>query len=124
MIGIDIVEIERIEKMLERFGKRSLERYLTQEEQELIRSPHSAAGFWAVKEAVAKALGCGIGSTCGFKDIRIYKTQQGAPYIALSQRLIDSFGIESVEISITHDGGFAIAVAVLHTNNPHKVKGF
>ncbi len=124
MIGIDIVKIERIEQMMERFGSKALARFLCKEEQELVSSASTAAGFWAVKEAVAKALGCGIGSECSFYDIRIKKSEKNAPYIMLSNSVIERFGIENAEISITHDGGFAIAVVVLYTKEKRKIEGF
>ncbi len=124
MIGIDIVEIERIEQMIKRFGSKALDRFLCEEERKLVASASTAAGFWALKEAVAKALGCGIGSECGFSDIRIKKSENNAPYILLSNSVIEQFGIESAELSITHDGGFAIAVVVLYTKEQRKIEGF
>jgi len=124
MIGIDIVEIKRIEKMIERFGSKALERFLSKEEQDLVKSASTAAGFWALKEAVAKALGCGIGAEFSFFDLRIKKSAKNAPYILLSHSVIERFGIKSAEVSITHDGGFAIAVVVLETEKKEKIKGF
>ena len=124
MIGIDIVKIERIKQMMERFGSKAMDRFLCKEEQDLVSSASTAAGFWAVKEAVAKALGCGIGSECSFYDIHIKKSEKNAPYIMLSNRLIERFGIESAEISITHDGGFAVAIVVLYTKEKRKIEGF
>ena len=114
MIGIDIVCIERFEKFLEK--KTALEKYLNSEEIALVSSPSTAAGFFASKEAVAKALGTGIGKTCAFKDIRIHKEENGAPHFTLSQKLIDDFHIVDTALSISHDGGFAIAVAVIESD--------
>ena len=51
MIGIDIVSINRIEKMIEKFGDKALRRFLSQEEMLLVKRPSTAAGFWAAKEA-------------------------------------------------------------------------
>ena len=59
--GIDVISIPRIEKFIEKFGDRALEKYLSSDEIKLVKTPKTAAGFWAVKEAVSKALGCGIG---------------------------------------------------------------
>jgi len=124
MIGIDITQIDRIETMIQKFGQKALNRFLTKEEQTLAKTPQSYAGFWALKEATSKALGCGIGKECGFFDIRIYKTPQGAPKIALKQKLIEKYNITSIECSITHDAGIAVGVVILQTQTPTPPKGF
>jgi len=113
MIGIDLVKIERIESLIDRHGEKALRRFLSPEEITLVGRPHTAAGFWAAKEACAKALGCGIGAECGFHDIRISKSSKGAPLLTLSETVRNRFGITDTSLSITHDGGFAIAVAAL-----------
>lgn len=113
MIGIDIVSIQRIEKLMEKFPQKALERFLSEEEILLVKSPQTAAGFWAAKEAVSKALGCGIGKTCGFHDITISKTKKNAPKIKLTKKLKKKFDIDKVSVSITHDGGFAIAAVMM-----------
>ncbi|NPA65760.1 MAG: holo-ACP synthase [Epsilonproteobacteria bacterium] len=124
MIGIDIIKIDRMEKMLEKFGNKALERFLSNEEIALVHSPKTAAGFWAIKEAVSKALGTGIGKECSFKDIRIYKTPANAPKIALSHSLINKFSLEEADVSLTHDGGYAIAVVYLKSLHVNSLKGF
>ena len=124
MIGVDVVEIARIERLLERFGERALERFLSPPERVLATTPSTTAGFWALKEAVAKALGCGIGSEFGFYDVRIQKSQKGAPKILLARRIIKRYDLIGSEVSITHDGGLAIAVALLHTSNQPTIEGF
>ncbi len=113
MIGIDIVSIQRIEKLMEKFPQKALERFLNEEEIQLVKSAQTAAGFWAAKEATSKALGCGIGKTCGFHDITISKTKNNAPKIKLSKKLKKKFGIKRISVSITHDGGFAIAAVMM-----------
>ena len=115
MIGIDIVSIKRFEKFLEK--KSSLKKYLSEEEILLVTSPSTAAGFFATKEAVSKALGTGIGKKCNFKDIKIHKDSKGAPFYTLSTHIIESFGITETALSISHDAGFAIAVTVINTRN-------
>ncbi len=117
MIGIDMVVISRIEKLIEKFGDKALKRFLSDEEIALVKSPSSAAGFWAAKEAASKALGVGIGSECGFHDICISKTAKGAPMITFTDEIIKNFSIKDSSLSITHDGGFAIAVVAIETNN-------
>ena len=115
MIGIDIVKIERIEQLLNNHPERALSRFLSEEERLLAKTPRTVAGFFAAKEAVAKALGCGISADCGFYDIRIHKDARGAPWFTLSPHLIDTYSITECALSITHDGGFAIAVATIMT---------
>ena len=113
MIGIDLVKIERIEGLIARHGDRALQRFLSVDEIALVKTPNTAAGFWAAKEACAKALGCGIGSECGFHDIVIAKSPKGAPQLSLSPAVQARFGVTDTSLSITHDGGFAIAVVAL-----------
>lgn len=98
---------------MERFGDRGLQRFLSEEEIGFIKNPRNAAGFWAAKEACAKALGCGIGAECGFHDIILSKTPKGAPMITLSSRIQETFAIAESSLSITHDGEYAIAVVAL-----------
>ena len=112
MIGIDIVVISRIEKMIERFGEKALKKFLNEDEILLVKSPSTAAGFWAAKEAASKALGTGIGSVCSFHDIKISKSNKNAPSLKYKKRLRKKFKIKNTSLSITHDGGFAIAVVV------------
>jgi holo-[acyl-carrier protein] synthase len=124
MVGIDIIKTARMQKMMQRFGNKALERFLTQEEIALVKNYKTAAGFWATKEALSKALGTGIGSQCSFFDIRISKTPQGAPQLALSQKLIKEFNIQSATLSITHDGEYAISVVVLESSTTNKIEQF
>ncbi len=115
MIGVDIVVVERIERSIGKFGDRFLHRYLNEEEIALVTSPQTAAGFWAAKEAVSKALGTGIGEEVAFKEITLRKDQRGAPSFTLSDRLTRKFRIRSTSLSIAHDGGLAIAVAAIES---------
>lgn len=71
------------------------------------------AGFYAAKEALSKALGCGIGGDFGFFDAEISKDSRNAPKIALSAAAAARFGATNIALSISHDGGFAIAVVAL-----------
>jgi len=113
MIGVDIVTISRIEKMIEKFGEKALERFLSDNELSYVKNPTTAAGFWAAKEAASKAIGTGIGADCGFNDIILSKSSKGAPLITFSQRVIEKCQITDSSVSITHDGGFAIAVVAI-----------
>lgn len=113
MIGIDLIKTDRMKRYIERFGDRGLHKFLSDNEILLIKNHRTASGFWAAKEACAKALGTGIGSECGFHDIHLSKTPKGAPLIDLSPEVKEAFGIQTLSVSITHDGDYAIAVVAI-----------
>ncbi len=120
MIGIDLVKIERIRRFAERFGDKALCKFLSDEEIKLAKTTNTIAGFWAAKEAISKALGLGISQECSFFDIKIYKDKKNKPYFKLSKRLIENFKITELNLSITHDSGFAIAVAYIKSIKEEK----
>lgn len=115
MIGVDLIKLDRMERSLERFGDRFLQRFLSPDEMALVKNHKTAAGFWAAKEACSKALGTGIGKECGFHDISLFKTQKGAPMISLCEELIQKHKISDISLSISHDGDYAIAVVAIET---------
>ena len=126
MIGIDIIKTSRMEQLMKRFGKKGLKKFLSDEEITLVKSYKTVAGFWATKEAFSKAIGTGIGAECSFKDIKIYKTDKGAPKLALSKSLVERFDILNATLSITHDGEYAISIVNVECNSPttDKIKQF
>ena len=91
MIGIDLIKTSRMRGLIERFGEKALKRFLSSSEIELVKNYKTASGFWAAKEACAKALGVGIGLECSFKDMIIYKTANGAPKLKVSDKLLKRF---------------------------------
>jgi holo-[acyl-carrier protein] synthase len=113
-IGTDIILIQRIENSLEKFGDKFKTKFLNQNEIELAKKLESIAGFWAAKEAIAKALGCGIGAELAFHDIIIAKDHRGAPNFVLTQGAQKRHKIKDASLSISHDGGFAIAVVAIN----------
>ncbi len=119
MIGIDITVISRIDKMYKKFGEKALKRFLSKKEITLVKRSDSYAGFWAAKEAASKAIGTGIGKNCSFHDIKITKLKTGQPQIKYKKKIRKKYNIHFSSLSITHDGGFAIAVVV----NKQKDKG-
>ncbi len=112
-IGTDIIHINRIEKSLEKFGEKFKTKFLNTDEIALAKKVESIAGFWAAKEAIAKALGCGIGAELSFHDIILTKSAKGAPSFLLSKEAQQKHQIKDASLSISHDGGFAIAVVVI-----------
>jgi holo-[acyl-carrier protein] synthase len=116
MIGIDLIKIDRMKRLIERFGDRGLQKFLSEDEIALVKNPRTAAGFWAAKEACTKALGCGISAECAFHDITLSKTAKGAPQLVLNEKVQACFNISHTSVSITHDGDYAIAVVALKSN--------
>ncbi|ANH79056.1 holo-ACP synthase [Candidatus Chlamydia sanziniae] len=116
--GIDIIEISRIQKVIKTHGQRILNRLFTPKEQqyclELTNPISSFAGRFAAKEAIAKALGTGIGRFIGWKDIEILKTSQ-RPEVSLPSRIYKQTGITKVVLSISHSREYATAVAIALT---------
>ncbi len=113
MIGIDIVSIARISRIYEKNKEAFLRRYLRDSEIAQVRTPQNAAGLWAAKEAAAKALGTGIGGELGFHDIIVFKDQKGAPLLDFAPEVKKRFHLTCCSVSISHDGGFAIAAVML-----------
>jgi len=113
--GVDIVELDRIEGVLKRFGRRFLDRIYTLAEQEycLGRVPN-LAGRFAAKEAVMKALGTGIRGV-GWKEIEVVRQRGKAPSIRLHGRAAkraESMGIREMALSISHSRDYAVASVV------------
>lgn len=113
-IGCDIAEISRIEKAMQ--NTRFTDKVYTQYEQTWInnRSVHTAAGIWAAKEAVSKALGTGF---AGFtvKDIEIQHDNNGKPFVILhdgAEIVSSKRCIKKIHISISHEDEYAMAFAI------------
>ncbi|WP_316572733.1 holo-ACP synthase [Neobacillus sp. YIM B06451] len=110
-IGIDLIEIGRIRELLEKQG-RFPDRILTVREKEEYsqlpdgRRAEYLAGRFAAKEAFAKALGTGIGTSLSFQDIEIAKDTLGKPYFALPVG-------SNAHLSITHTKEYAAAYVVI-----------
>ena len=114
-IGTDIIQINRIEKLIDKYGLNFKERFLCKEEIDRAKKIETIAGLWAAKEAISKALGCGIGAQLTFHDILVLKDAKGRPSFTLSKEAQKRHSIKESSISISHDGGFAIAVAVVNS---------
>ena len=100
------------EKLGKSFDKGSY-KPLNEEEKKLSQRAESVAGYWAAKEAISKALGCGIGAELSFLDIVIYKDEKNAPHFKLNTKAQKLHNITNSSLSISHDGGFAIAMVVI-----------
>lgn len=116
-IGVDIVEIARIEKLMG--NKHAQDRLLTDNEVTLMKSRPKPqeffAGRFAAKEALSKALGVGI-SKCPPNEVEVLNDKLGAPYIILhgrANKLQNEKGASRIFISITHEKEYAVAMVVL-----------
>lgn len=112
-IGIDLIELERLSKGLEK-NERLVTRILTRKEQNVFQELRSErrkveflAGRFAAKEAFAKATGQGIGKI-SFQDIEILPSQKGAPKMT-----VKGFESYQIHISITHSEHYAVAQVVI-----------
>ncbi len=116
-IGVDIVEIARIEGILSSKGSAFTKRIFTLEEikyclQSEKLAPSRFAARFAGKEAVAKALGVGIGKKLGWQDITISMNPQGKPEVKLSEKAGKAFGSPKILISLSHEKSYAVATAI------------
>lgn len=113
--GIDLIEIDRVADAIARHGKRFLERIYTPAELERCgKRTESLAGRFAAKEAVAKALGCGIGDV-GWKEIEILGDEQNAPVLILhgvAESKANELGLTNWSVSLSHSVSHVVAVAV------------
>ena len=109
-IGVDIIVIKRIERLINKHGIEKLK--FLNEDEKYSQKPETIAGIYASKEAFSKALGTGVGKDFSFSDISVIKNNKNKPIIKLnSPSLLKT--VEECDVSITHDGGFAIASVIL-----------
>lgn len=119
-LGNDLVAVARVERALARHGRAFGERILTLAEQsEWGKREDGAcflAGRFAAKEATAKALGTGLAAGVRFRDLEVVSSIRGAPVLALhgvaAEQAAELGSLHSY-VSISHDGGFALATVLL-----------
>jgi holo-[acyl-carrier protein] synthase len=113
--GIDVIEIDRIESAVQRWGERFLGRIYTEAERVYCRGkPRRLAGRFAAKEAASKALGVGV-RYIRWRDIEILPDSRGKPCLTLHGRaaeVAERLGLTGFEVSITHSRTDAIAVVI------------
>lgn len=121
-IGIDIIEVSRIEEVFARRGERFRDRVFTRGEIDYCENRGSRlmsyAARFAAKEAVMKGLGTGWGSGVAWKDIEVVLLEAGAPAIHLRGRALErllEIGARKVHLSLTHTRDLAMAEVVLET---------
>ncbi|MBL7161085.1 MAG: holo-ACP synthase [Anaerolineales bacterium] len=113
--GVDLIEIERIKDSIARNGERFLQRVYTADELALCgEDSASLAVRFAAKEAVAKALGCGIGEV-RWQEIEILRDEARAPILHLhgaAQDLAEQLGLSTWSLSLSHTKTYAVAFVV------------
>ncbi len=116
-VGIDIVEIPRFKKAIDRWGERFLRRVFTPWEisycEEKAFPEQSYAARFAVKEAVLKAVGSGFGKNIRWTSIEIVNDREGKPSVKLGKRISELIGSGKILISISHTHRYAVAQAIL-----------
>lgn len=119
-VGTDLVDVRRISKMQQRFAGRFVERVLVPTEREIWQAQAQPEAYlakrWAAKEAVAKALGTGIGGHVSFQDIEISNAPSGQPQVTLqggALARLTALGAQHCWLSLSDEGDYALAFVVL-----------
>ena len=118
--GVDLVEIPRFRKVIERLKDRFISRVFTPVEQQFCNQhrdpvPHYAARF-AAKESLFKALGTGWAKGVTWLDVEVQRERQDAPTLVLygeAQRLSLAMGAQKIHLSLSHTENSAIAMVIL-----------
>ncbi|MDD2426792.1 MAG: holo-ACP synthase [Eubacteriales bacterium] len=118
--GIDIIQIKRIERAVERGGQRFLERVFTPAELSICQnSIQRLAGRFAAKEAVSKALGTGFWSEgVSLHDLEVLSSESGEPELHLYGAALKRYKemkVYDIALSISHEKDYAVSICVLNT---------
>ena len=118
--GVDLVEIQRLQAAIDRYGERFLQRIFTNRElDEVGQNTASLAARFAAKEAVAKALGTGIGAV-NWREVEVLRGPARQPVLQLhgaAHQLADDLHLKSWSLSLSHTGTHAIAMVVAVGND-------
>lgn len=118
-MGVDLIEVVRISKSMEKFGSRFLKHIFTDREIDYCerkrRGAESYAARFAAKEAGSKALGTGMNFGVCWRDLEVTRSPAGRPDLKLSgvaAELARKMGVRSIVLSLTHTSDSAIAVVI------------
>ncbi|MDD5597027.1 MAG: holo-ACP synthase [Victivallaceae bacterium] len=121
-IGTDIIKIERMKALFDKHGKAFVDRIFTESEKQEASTRCNPieyyAGRWAAKEAVSKALHCGIGQNCFWQDIDIRNSPEGNPELFLSgsaAKRAAAINAGRFHVSISHEREYASATVILES---------
>jgi holo-[acyl-carrier-protein] synthase len=110
-VGVDVAAIPRIAEAQKRFGDRFLQKFLTAREIDYCGgSAERWAGRWAAKEAIGKAMPTGVPRP-RMRDVEILPSEDGRPHVRVAPAT--TLTGRDIDVSIAHDGHFAVAVAVI-----------
>ena len=120
-IGLDLIELSRMERSLHRFGEHFLNRIMADDERSAIpgdpASPSArAVSYVAAKEAAVKALGTGFAEGIGPRDVAVRSLPSGKPELVLSGKArekADALGVKKLHLTLTHTRDNAAAVVIL-----------
>ena len=123
-IGVDLVDMRRIERLLDKFGERFTQKIFTQEERlYAAQSPHPLrvyANRFAAKEAAVKALGTGMADGIGWQDIETSRANSGAPLLYFHRKAYEKLvshvppGYTSVlHVSLSDEPPYSTAFVVI-----------
>jgi holo-[acyl-carrier protein] synthase len=119
-VGTDVVEIERIQKALQRFGDRFAKRILCEPELRRFRAHRLPANYlakrFAAKEAFTKALGTGIRSPANWHGVWVVNLGSGKPVLEFSEPLkkfLKKQGVAQAHVSLSDEKGVAFATVIL-----------
>ena len=123
-IGIDLVDVKRMERTMNRWGDRFIQRVFTSSEMEICYSrkfPPSAFSMrFAAKEAFSKAIGLGMKKGVRWRDIEVFHFPEGRPGLRLHGRSLEICNekqITGFHLSMSDDGAYGTAVVVLEKSN-------
>lgn len=124
-VGVDLTQMPRLRRVVARWDERFLQRVFTEQEIAYCRGrrdpiPHFAARF-AAKEATLKALGTGLSMGVNWRELEVRRERGQAPTMVLSGRcraIAEAKGGRRVLLSLSHDGDYAMAQAMLLGDGP------
>jgi holo-[acyl-carrier protein] synthase len=117
-IGVDVCSASRWERLLGKYGERSMRRIMPEKEVSLLLSgqpktlPERVAGRWALREAIGKAMGTGL-SGWSLPDLQ-YETGRVKAGGRL-KNMLDGMGVGKIHATLSHDRGFSVAIVVLES---------
>ncbi len=115
-IGVDLIEIERIANLIERYGDKFVSRIFTEPEIEYCsrkKDRGSYAARFAVKEAVFKAAGTGLGKEMTWRDVEVVNNALGKPEVRVYGKTAELLAGRKIHLSISHSKDASIAMVVV-----------
>ncbi len=116
-VGVDLIEIERIEKLLDKYGEKFLKRIYTDHEIDYCTKKKNKGSFaarFATKEAVFKATGLGLAKGMTWRDVEVINDERGKPHVRLYGKTAELLANKKIQLSISHSKDAAIAMVVVH----------